>query len=89
MEYPYITFFISTWFERFCIDFVDVVCFRFRRQHEQLRQVIMRVLRPATTTVRPGSPSHEEVEGKAEPMALDAADANAIEVRTEFPYLKL
>jgi dynein heavy chain 1 len=53
---------------------------KFRRQHEQLRSVIMRVLRPATTTARPGSPTNEEVDAsKGDPMALDAADANAIE----------
>lgn len=52
---------------------------RFRRQHEQLRQVIVRVLRPATTA-RPGSPTNEEAEPKVDAIALDAADANAIEV---------
>lgn len=38
----------------------------------------MRVLRPAVT-VRAGSPTQEDTDTKAEPMALDAADANAIE----------
>jgi dynein heavy chain 1 len=52
---------------------------KFRRQHEQLRQVIVRVLRPAASA-RPGSPTNEEGEQK-EVQALDAADANAIEVR--------
>lgn len=51
---------------------------RFRRQHEQLRQVIVRVLRPAASA-RPGSPTNEETEQKVEVQALDAADANAIE----------
>lgn len=51
---------------------------RFRRQHEQLRQVIVRVLRPDTK--RAGSPTTEEPEAIPEPIALDAADANAIEV---------
>ena len=55
------------------------VPFRFRRQHEQLRQVIVRVLRPATQPGRPGSPTNEESDGKGDPIALDAADANAIE----------
>ena len=38
------------------------------------------MLRPATTA-RAGSPTTEEPEGTVEPVALDAADANAIEVR--------
>ena len=50
---------------------------KFRRQHEQLRQVIVRVLRPETK--RAGSPTTEEPEPSPEPLALDAADANAIE----------
>lgn len=52
---------------------------KFRRQHEQLRSVIMRVLRPAAA--RPGSPTQEEAggESKNDGAALDAADANAIE----------
>ena len=41
--------------------------------------MIVRVLRPATVG-RPGSPNNEEPETKAESVALDAADANAIEV---------
>ncbi|XP_023932000.1 cytoplasmic dynein 1 heavy chain 1-like, partial [Lingula anatina] len=52
---------------------------KFRRQHEQLRQVIVRVLRP-TTTKRAGTPTSDEVDNKITDMpALDAADANAIE----------
>ncbi|XP_064623935.1 cytoplasmic dynein 1 heavy chain 1-like isoform X3 [Lineus longissimus] len=52
---------------------------KFRRQHDQLRQVIVRVLRPATTA-RPGSPSGEgEADKTTQPEVLDAADANAIE----------
>ena len=58
---------------------IIIFCFRFRRQHEQLRQVIVRVLRPATQPGRPGSPTNEEGDGKNDPIALDAADANAIE----------
>lgn len=55
------------------------MCVRFRRQHEQLRQVIIRVLRP-TTKGRTGTPGAEEQEMKAEPVVDEAADANAIEV---------
>ena len=57
------------------------VC-RFRRQHDQLRQVIVKVLRPTTavTAARPGSPAGDATD-KLEP-ALDVADANAIEVDT-------
>ena len=51
---------------------------RFRRQHEQLRQVIVRVLRPAITAAA-GTPSEEQPSQKVEPMGIDAADANAIE----------
>lgn len=54
--------------------------FRFRRQHEQLRQVIVRVLRPvATTKAHAGTPL-EETAPKIEPVVDEAADANAIEV---------
>ncbi|KAK7504322.1 hypothetical protein BaRGS_00004626, partial [Batillaria attramentaria] len=51
---------------------------KFRRQHEQLRQVIIRVLRP-TTKGRTGTPGAEEQEMKTEPVVDEAADANAIE----------
>ncbi|KAK6191509.1 hypothetical protein SNE40_003176 [Patella caerulea] len=52
---------------------------KFRRQHEQLRQVIMRVLRPSTGG-RAGTPMGEDVEPiKGEPVVDEAADANAIE----------
>lgn len=57
---------------------------RFRRQHEQLRTVIVRVLRPSllNTVVRvQESPAVEEGTVKAEhPISIDTADANAIEV---------
>lgn len=56
------------------------LCLRFRRQHEQLRQVIIRVLRPSTKG-RTGTPGAEEQESKIEPVVDEAADANAIEVR--------
>ena len=59
---------------------------RFRRLHEQLTQVIVRVLRPATTAPRPGSPTQEGDASPAQPAApaeeqpaMDAADANAIQ----------
>ncbi|XP_012938795.1 cytoplasmic dynein 1 heavy chain 1 [Aplysia californica] len=51
---------------------------KFRRQHEQLRQVIIRVLRPVTVK-RGSSPGNDEPEVKGEPVADEAADANAIE----------
>ena len=51
---------------------------RFRRQHEQLRQVIVRVLRPVAPA-KANSPSAEDKDKSSE-MGLDAADANAIEV---------
>lgn len=57
---------------------VEYSC-RFRRQHEQLRQVIVRVLRPVTSKQKPGTPL-EEVAPKLEPVVDEAADANAIEV---------
>lgn len=53
--------------------------YRFRRQHEQLRQVIIRVLRPVTVK-RGSSPGNEENESKDKPVTDEAADANAIEV---------
>ncbi|XP_017053188.1 dynein heavy chain, cytoplasmic isoform X2 [Drosophila ficusphila] len=48
---------------------------KFRRQHEQLRTVILRVLRPTKPAV---SDDGNTVETK-QPYSLDAADANAIE----------
>ncbi|ESP05087.1 hypothetical protein LOTGIDRAFT_151884 [Lottia gigantea] len=50
---------------------------KFRRQHEQLRQVIMRVLRPVTG--RAGTPGEDGDVIKGEPVVDEAADANAIE----------
>ncbi|XP_072172912.1 cytoplasmic dynein 1 heavy chain 1-like [Diadema setosum] len=56
---------------------------KFRRQHEQLRAVIVRVLRPAVTTQVPSSPgatpSEEPSQAKLNELMMDAADANAIE----------
>lgn len=61
------------------------LCFRFRRQHEQLRAVIVRVLRPAVTAQVPSSPgatpSEEPSQAKLNELMMDSADANAIEVR--------
>ncbi|KAL3873221.1 hypothetical protein ACJMK2_036362 [Sinanodonta woodiana] len=52
---------------------------KFRRQHEQLRQVIGRVLRPVTSKTRAGTPATEEPPPIYGPFVDDAADANAIE----------
>lgn len=61
----------------------------FRHQHEQLRTVIMRVLRPNIMLVLSGRQSESSAaipEGgdasnmKPDPLAIEAADANAIEV---------
>lgn len=60
--------------------------YRFRRQHEQLRQVIVRVLRPTTTTkpTQAGTPGQEEADVKVvKPLVDEVADANAIEVREQ------
>ena len=55
---------------------------KFRRQHEQLRTVIVRVLRPTIAT-QGSQPALEGVregeEAKPEGLALEAADATAIE----------
>lgn len=48
---------------------------RFRHQHEQLRTVIVRVLRPT----RLGTDQSEETK-TADPLSLETADASAIEV---------
>lgn len=63
--------------------YVYVWCYcRFRRQHEQLRQVIVRVLRPTTTKpTKAGTPGQEEADVKVvKPLVDEVADANAIEV---------
>ena len=54
---------------------------RFRRQHEQLRTVIVRVLRPniLTQTSMTESIIEREISEKPETLAVDGADANAIE----------
>ena len=60
--------------------------FRFRRQHEQLRQVIVRVLRPAAKPAHPASPTENKSDVMKEVVTLEAADANAIEVQCPFIY---
>ena len=63
---------------------LDSLTSRFRRQHEQLRAVIVRVLQPpAVSQVTPSSPGGppknvEDEEAKPEAL-LDPADANAIQ----------
>ena len=56
---------------------------KFRRQHEQLRTVIVRVLRPTLASHQLGGQPHPVEapveEAKPELLALEAADANAIE----------
>ena len=53
---------------------------RFRRQHEQLRQVIVRVLRPTVAALAsPGTPSDEPSPKAKTVIGIDAADASAIE----------
>uniref|UniRef100_A0A6Q2WQB4 Cytoplasmic dynein 1 heavy chain 1 n=1 Tax=Esox lucius TaxID=8010 RepID=A0A6Q2WQB4_ESOLU len=54
---------------------------RFRRQHEQLRAVIVRVLRPQVSAVPQHAPGEvvEPTEMKVAEVLFDAADANAIE----------
>lgn len=53
-----------------------LIC-RFRRHHEQLRQVIVRVLRPAMSSVPAGT---SEPPVSAEPMAIEPADNSSIDV---------
>ncbi|CAB4015784.1 cytoplasmic dynein 1 heavy chain 1 [Paramuricea clavata] len=53
---------------------------KFRRQHEQLRQVIVRVLQPpAKEQANARVPNDEMVDLQAAAASLDPADANAIE----------
>lgn len=56
---------------------------KFRRQHEQLRTVIVRVLRPSIRETAVPIEG-EELEPPKPMFSLDAADANAIEVITVF-----
>lgn len=59
----------------------------FRRQHEQLRSVISRVLRPALSQESEeinGPQTNQVAQRNGLDAGLDVADANAIEV---FPYL--
>ncbi len=52
--------------------------YRFRRQHEQLRAVIMRVLRPAPSQAGQGKSGKEDRKPNDEEAMIDMADANAI-----------
>lgn len=65
---------------------------KFRRQHEQLRTVIVRVLRPSTsssanamTQSTTAAALEHQQERPAEVVALEAADTNAIE-EVNFAY---
>lgn len=60
---------------------------KFRRQHEQLRTVIVRVLRP---TIREAAApiEGEDLEPPKPTFSLDAADANAIEVYFTFFFFR-
>ena len=61
---------------------------RFRRQHEQLRTVIVRVLRPVRQNSNSGIDNNDNDSVKAE-FAFDAADANAIsEVNLAYENVK-
>lgn len=53
---------------------------KFRRQHEQLRTVIVRVLRPSARQMASAAEGEEVEVPKQDTFTLDAADANAIEV---------
>lgn len=56
---------------------------RFRHQHEQLRTVIVRVLRPTLLIMQQNiqeTPGEDTVK-TTDPLSLEAADASAIEVR--------
>lgn len=57
-----------------------VFYYRFRRQHEQLRTVIVRVLRPTAVVQPVGTPEDETAQDTSTQMVLDASDATAIEV---------
>ena len=66
------------------LDWVVLFHSRFRRQHEQLRAVIVRVLQPPAVSqaapASPGGPPSAAEDEEAKPKALlDPADANAIE----------
>lgn len=53
---------------------------KFKRQHEQLRMVIVRVLRPSVRESAPAAEGEDLEPQKQDTFTLDAADANAIEV---------
>lgn len=53
---------------------------KFRRQHEQLRTVIVRVLRPSVRQMANAAEAEELEVPKQDTFTFDAADANAVEV---------
>lgn len=53
---------------------------KFRHQHEQLRMVIVRVLRPSVREITASTEGEDMEPPKQDTFTLDAADANAIEV---------
>ena len=66
------------------LNWVSSTCFRFRRQHEQLRAVIVRVLQPPAvsqaTPAGPGAGQQQDLAEEGQPeVVLDPADANAIQ----------
>jgi len=68
---------VNMWILTYNIYCDTVLTVRFRRQHEQLRQVIVRVLRPAVSSVSAGT---SESQPAAEPLLIEPADNNSIEV---------
>lgn len=56
---------------------------KFRHQHEQLRMVIVRVLRPSVREITANVEGEDLEPPKQDAFAMDAADANAIEVLTK------
>lgn len=58
---------------------------RFRRQHEQLRQVIARVLRPTVSTIITSTTAvSPDVQPSVESLVVDVTDHNSIDVRYAF-----
>lgn len=62
---------------------------RFRHQHEQLRTVIVRVLRPnvGNTAVRIAENEQTAIIETADDTSFDAADSSAIEVSWHLPQI--
>jgi dynein heavy chain 1 len=71
---------INQWINKNTRYIMITLSSRFRRQHEQLRQVIVRVLQPpAKEQANARVPNEEMVDLQAATASLDPADANAIE----------